>query len=97
LPVAAFLHADQPGEGIFVFMWVQAFYGCHKTAKEGNAVLASKRFLASVSVWDKPFSSHAQHGSMQRPPRCGCGSMLTLFFSAQESKDSNEQRNTVGH
>ncbi len=45
-------------------MWVWRFYGCHKTAIEGDCFLPLHCFPASVSVWDMRFSSHAVHGSM---------------------------------
>ncbi len=61
-------------------MWVWRFAGCHKTAKDGNCFLGLKRFLALVSVWQRLFSPHAQHGSMQGRSGCVCERMYRLFF-----------------
>ena len=40
-------------------------------------------FLASVSMWDMRFSSHALHSSMLKGSGCECEGMYRLVFSPQ--------------
>ncbi len=57
--------------GAFFSLYVVwCFMGCYKTAIECDCFLGLHWFSASVSVWDRDFSPHAIHGSMQG--RSGC-------------------------
>jgi hypothetical protein len=48
---------------------------------EARRVLSLQRFFASVWMWDKRFSPHAQHGVMLEGFGCGFEGMHRLLFS----------------
>ena len=48
-------------------------------------------FLASVSMWDMRFSSHALHSSMLKGSGCECEGMYRLVFSPQVTAQHTQQ------
>jgi hypothetical protein len=54
-----------------------------------GSVLQLQRFSASASVWEMLFSPHSTHASMLKLQSYECESTYRLFFSPQESCNSN--------
>jgi hypothetical protein len=61
-------------------MWRKNFTAYHKNVCKLDCFFGLLCFSLPDAAWQTLFSSHAQHGSMQRRQQCGCGGMQRLLF-----------------